>query len=480
MSVFRRLMSEAGIYGLTPLLSSLVGLLLVPIYTRAFAPADYGAIALVNTSTTFASILVVFGLDNSSAIWFWDKPDPTERKRTFSTWLAYTLLTSLVLGLGAVALQRPLSRWLFQDESFWPLWPLFAANLVALNVPRIGIMWYRMQRSPWPAVLLGAVSSVGTAAFGILFVVGMRLGVPGVIGGQAVGSWLGAVIALAALRHVFSTRAVDTKRLGPMLRLSAPLVLMTQLSWVMGSAVSYVVNFLCSPDAAGLYQLAACLSSLLGLVMFAFQQPRAPFALSIPDVPTARRVYGVTVEASFVVGLVLAFAAAVFAKPALLIIARPEYVRSEGVLAILALNTALANIPAVISVTFAREKATMPLAKATAGGAIVTVALLPLLASGFGKIGAAVSVVVGTTTILVLTFVASQRTFPIQVQLGRIAFAVTVVVAALVTFFVSKPAVASLGLMLAHAALLVASLMAAVGWLYRKPLASAWRDSRAS
>lgn len=479
MSIFRRLMGDAVVYSLTPLLSSLVGFLLVPVYTRTFTPTDYGALALVNTTTTLATIFVVFGLDNSSAIWFWDQPEPADRARTWSSWLAFTTATSLVVAVLALLLRKPLSRALFSDESLSPLWVLFAANIVAVNIPRIGILWYRMERAPWPAVLLGAVSSVGTATFGVYFVVHLKLGLPGAIAGQAAGSWLGTTVALIALRRVFSLRAVDVKRLPPMLRLSAPLVLMTNLNWVMSGAVSYFVNFLCSREDAGLYQVANSLSSILGLIMFAFDQAWAPIALSIREVPVARRVYGVTVEAAFALGLLLAYGATVFATPGLLIITHPEYVRAHWVLALLALNTAMINIPSVLSVTFAREKVTMPLAKASAAGAFVTVALLPLLAWRLGKEGAALAVLGGTTTIFVLTFIASQKVFPIEIRLGRVGVATLLTAGWVVAFVVSRHLVASLPGMLGHSAVLFLSLTVALGILYRHPLAAAWAERRA-
>lgn len=479
MSIVRRLLSDAVVYSFTPLLTALVGFLLVPIYTRTFAPSDYGALALVNTTTTLASIFVVFGLDNSSAVWFWDKPEPEERVRTWSTWLAFTTGASLLVALLAVVLQRPAARLLLGDERLAFLWVLFGVNLVGVNIPRIGILWYRMARTPWPAVLLGAISSVGTAAFGVYFVVRLRYGLHGAIAGQAAGSWLGAIVALVALRRIFSARAVDVPRLRPMLKLSAPLVLMTNLSWLMSGAVAYFVNFLCSREDAGLYQVANSLSSILGLVMFAFDQAWAPIALGIRDVPTARRVYGTTVEAAFVLGLFLAFGSTAFASPALLLITHPEYLRAHWVLAILSLNIVLINIPSVLSVTFAREKVTMPLAKATAVGAVVTVALLPLLAWRFGKEGAATAVLVGSATIVVLTFLSSQKVFPIDVNLGRVGVATLLTGAALGAFLVVRPVVVSIGAMIASSTVLVLLLAIALGVLYRRPLAQAWADRKA-
>jgi O-antigen/teichoic acid export membrane protein len=480
VSFVRRLLSDAVVYSLTPLLAALVGFVLVPIYTRTFTPSDYGALALVNTTTSLATIFVIFGLDNSAAVWFWEHPSPEERRRTFSTWLAFTTVCSFVFAVAALALRRPLAHWVLKEDSLSTLWVLFAVNLVALNVTRIGIMWFRMKRSPWPAVLLGGLTSIGTGAFGVFFVVRLKLGLAGVIAGQAASAWLGGVVTLIALRGVFSARAVDRHRLRPMLRLSAPLVLVIHLSWLMGGAVSYFVNFLCSRADAGLYQVANSLASVIGLVIFAFDQAWAPTALAIRDVAVAKRVYGVAIESVFVIGLLLAFTTTAFARPALLVITQPQYVGGEWVLSLLSLNTVLINLPSVLSVTFAREKVTMPLLKATAIGATVTVVLLPFAAKALGKEGAALAVVVGSITIAAFTFKYSQRIFPIEVHLGRAGLATLITASWLAVFLLSRPfVVAQLALMIVHSTALVLSLTAALTAVYRAPLRAAWLEARA-
>lgn len=480
MGFFRRLLSDAVIYSLTPLLSSFVGFLLVPVYTRTFSPSEYGALALVNNTTTLATILVMFGLDASSARWYVEHSDPAERSRTFSTWLAFTSVASMLLAVLAAALRRPLARWLLGDDSLASVWLLFGLNLVAVNVPRIANLWYRMEQAPWLAVGLAALASVGTAVAGIAFVVHFHFGLLGVIGGQALGSWLGAVAAAIGLRRIWRIRSVDHVRLAPMVRFSAPLVLMTNLNWVMSGAVAYFVNFLCSREDAGLYQVANSLSGMLGLVITAFDQAWAPLALAIPEDRVARRVYGVAVEAAFTLGVFLAFAALVFARPALLLITGPQYVSAHWVVGILALNVVLFNIPSVLSVTFARQKKTMPLASATAAGTVVTLAALPPLALKLGKAGAALGVLLGTVTILLLAFRSSQHVFRINVSLRRVGSAAFLVAAWALGFLLVRTFIISFGGSIALGIALTLTLGGALVAVYREPLQRAWAEGRAA
>lgn len=478
MNPLRRLLSDAVIYSVTPMLSALVGLILIPIYTRSLSPSEYGALAQVNTTTALATTFVVFGLDNSSAIWFWEHPEAHERSRTFSTWLAFTLSTSALVGFVAILARKWLAQMLLHDSGLHAVWLLFAANILMLNVVRIGVMWFRMERTPWPAVSLSGFTALATGVCGVYFVVGLRLGVAGVIASQAAGSWLGAIATGFRLRRVFSLRAVDLSRLTPMLRLSAPLVLMTNLNWVMGSSVTYFVNFLCSSRDAGLYQVASSLVGVLGLLMFAFSQAWSPFALAIRDAATAKRVYGITVEATLVLGLLFAFSAAVFAQPALLLIADPRYVAARWVFVVLAFNAVIIYVPSVLAVTFAREKVTMPLAKASALGTVVCVILLPILARHLGKEGAALAVLFSSVTVLLVAFRASQSVFPIHIDLRRVGAAIVIVCVWFALFMSLRGWAQDMLTMIAMGTVLLASIALALAALYRGPLRMAWAGAR--
>lgn len=480
MSVLKKLLGETLIYGLSVALSSLVGFFLLPIYTRSFTPSEYGAIAMVNTSTTLIGIFVVFGLDNSSAIWFWEKPEPEERSRTFSTWLVFTTGAAAVAAAVALALKGPLAAWLLKDPSLSGLWTLFAANIVAVNVSRIGVLWYRMQRKPVLAVVLTGLTSVGTAIGGIVCVVKLKMGLPGVLWGQVVGSWVSLVATMILLRGVLVPTRFDRERLPPMLKLSAPLVLMTNLSWLMGSAITPAVNLMLSRADAGLYQVASSLASLLGLIIFAFDQAWAPFALGIRDAAVARRVYGVAVEVATALGLLLAFSMAAFALPILRIMTRAQYTDAQWVLAILGLNTVVANIPAVLSVTFAREKQTRPLAKATAFGVVVTALAFLGLAPIFGKEGAAAAVVLGSIVVLASAFRDSQKVFPIDVGYARLGLTLLLTAGWTVALVATRDLTVRLGPMIAHRSLLCVTLLAVVVLVYRGPLRAALAEGRAA
>jgi O-antigen/teichoic acid export membrane protein len=65
LKYLKRLAGDFLIYGLSGVISKMIGIFLVPVYTRLFLPDDYGIINLINTTFFLIGILVVCGLDNS-------------------------------------------------------------------------------------------------------------------------------------------------------------------------------------------------------------------------------------------------------------------------------------------------------------------------------------------------------------------------------------------------------------------------------
>ena len=58
----KQLAGDSLIYGLSGVVSKMIGIFLVPVYTRLFFPADYGIINLINT-TFFLIGIKVFIMD---------------------------------------------------------------------------------------------------------------------------------------------------------------------------------------------------------------------------------------------------------------------------------------------------------------------------------------------------------------------------------------------------------------------------------
>ena len=115
-SLFRNL----AIYGLGDVATSIVSLLLLPVYTRFLTPSDYGVIAMLLTVEAGGKIIFRWGVDTAFIRLYYDCADQKARQRLASTLFLFLLavngsvlvvtlplagyLSDLLFGLAAHAL----------------------------------------------------------------------------------------------------------------------------------------------------------------------------------------------------------------------------------------------------------------------------------------------------------------------------------------------------------------------------------------
>lgn len=90
MARLRELASDTVLYGISTVVSRFLNYLLVPFYTKYFAPAEYGIIGLVYGAMIFLNVIFTFGMESTFLRY---GAEESERKRV------YQQLQSLVLGV---------------------------------------------------------------------------------------------------------------------------------------------------------------------------------------------------------------------------------------------------------------------------------------------------------------------------------------------------------------------------------------------
>lgn len=87
----KQLGSDSMIYGISGVVARLVGVLIIPIYTRIFVPEDYGIINLINITFYLIGILMLCSMDNASHRWYYDTNDEEDQKKTLAPGFGFSL-----------------------------------------------------------------------------------------------------------------------------------------------------------------------------------------------------------------------------------------------------------------------------------------------------------------------------------------------------------------------------------------------------
>ena len=89
------LFKQSIIYSLGGLVGPLIGIFMIPIYTRIFIPDDYGVINLIQITIAFLAVFLILGTDNASARYYVDHESDQDRKLTASTAMFFRVSTLL-------------------------------------------------------------------------------------------------------------------------------------------------------------------------------------------------------------------------------------------------------------------------------------------------------------------------------------------------------------------------------------------------
>ena len=297
----KKLLGDSFVYGMSGIITSFIGVFLIPLYTKVFNPADYGIIALLSSLQSIVTIFIIFGMDNSFAVWFWDSPTEEGRSVAVSNWfffsLAFGFVVSLLLGGGA----HYIASFVLGDGHLYPIVILFAFNIFLASTQKLLNLWFRLRRQPFHAVGFNLFISLLTVALNIWFILFKNIGIPGIYYSVCITSFIALVITIFILRKYISIRFFNYAELRKMIMFSLPLVPTGLIFWVMGAASMYFINFLMHDKAEiGLYQIGSTAANLLGLGTFAFLQAFTSYALSISKDENARNIYAKILEEMYI------------------------------------------------------------------------------------------------------------------------------------------------------------------------------------
>lgn len=428
-----RLVKESAAYGLVPASSALASLVLVPVTTREFRPAEYGALGLLFALTTLLSVVVVLSLDSAAQRQFHLDLTEASRRTTFASWLWCQLGLAVVLCGGLALAAGPLAAALFGTAGRADLLrvglaavPLGALGTVATN-------WLRFQRRPWAAVTFALVTAAVTLGSTLVYLEVAGWGLVSLPLGQVTGGAAGTLLTVAMLGRWLDPRQVDLGRLRVMLGFGLPLVPATMAVWVVNLLDRSVLQGFDGARQVGLYQAANQLSAVVGIGATAFQLAWGPFAFSHASEPGARRAYA-RVMIGFTVAGATACAVVGSLAPELLSAATTSaYVAAAPAVPWLAFSFVAVGLMYVAAIGPSLVGRTGLIAWATLAGAAVTVVLDVLLIPAYGSTGAGIATFLAWSTVPVLLFHRAHRHYPVPHAFRAAAVLVVVDLAASVT-----------------------------------------------
>jgi O-antigen/teichoic acid export membrane protein len=425
----RALLRGSLLYTLGNFLPRIGAFLLLPLYTVAMAPSEFGVYSLMLSLIGLLAIVYRLGLDGTLLRIHFDVAPPRRPSHYFSATVT-TVAVAVVLSVLIAALATPFFPRLFPGVAFWPYGALALAITATTALQYVPSSLFRAIERPERFLAFGlGVFALGTTAT-VLFLFVFERGAGGALAGQLVGG-LGVVAVTGVMLARMPRRRFDRPLMRRALRFGLPLLPHGLAAWSLNFSDRWLIGLtiglptLATQASVGIYSFGYLIGQGVALVAISFNAAWVPFWYARGDGERGPRLLR---EATTLVmgGLtLLAVGVAAFAPELTRLLAT----RRWG-------DEALGAIDVTVIVTFAslvyglyfmlvstiflrRRTAALPLITVAAGltNLVVNLLLIPRL----GITGAAWATLAGYLVLVGVTWWFGARSYPIAIDLPRLA-----------------------------------------------------------
>lgn len=167
MTAIKRLAGQTAIYGIPSILGRILGYLLVPLYTRIFAPGEYGT---VNVFYSYASLLMVILTYGMETAFFRYNEQEKDKEKVFSTGMISLLLSSVLFLLVVSVYAGPVAKLIdYADHKEYVIWFGWILALDAISsIPFARLRAQNKARRFAAIKMAGIIINIGLNLFFIL------------------------------------------------------------------------------------------------------------------------------------------------------------------------------------------------------------------------------------------------------------------------------------------------------------------------
>ncbi len=415
-----RLTRVSVVFALGATLGKVVGLVMLPILTRALSPSEFGSMDVLMSLGTALTATLMFGLDVATLRLYFDQEDKTGRRRLVGTWVAVALTLTTLAATVIAAGSAAISEALFSTSRYQPAVVAIAVILVTQTIEIVVLTVLRAQERPgWFAIINGGVLLL-YAGLTVVLLAWWQTDANAVLVALATAFVVFAVLGVLVVRHELVARptiaaAESLLRLGLPL---APAVAATLAADFVNRAI-----LLGSAGAADVafFTVALRFASVAALAVTGFQLAWQPHAYALGTSDQAR--IQLAAEGSWIMSAVCAvtLVLAVASPEVLELAAGPRYalaLPTLGVCLVAVLGSALYLIASLPS-SIARK--TQDLAMATGASVIVAITGNVILAPSLQSLGTAVAVAAGQFAGVATVAILGRRRLLLPFEWQRIA-----------------------------------------------------------
>jgi len=412
----RRLATTGAAYTAASIVSKLIAVALLPLYTRYLTTADYGAAEVMFAAVVAASIVVRLGMIEALLRFYYkDDEDPA---RVVATSFAALFWLASAAALLALPFAGTISEALLAEPAPG-LARIAIGGLWVATMFEYLLTLFRLEERARAFFVTTMISVLLAIGLTVVLVVGAGEGARGLLLGSY-ASGAAVVLALIVIHRRRLSLRVERALLRRLMRFGSPTMPAELSLYLLNFVDRIIIVRTLGLAEAGLYSLAVKFAQGVNVLVRGFQLAWPPLAYSIRDDDEARRVYAAVVT-WFVAGCAFVVAGMwLLSRWMVRALAAPEFFGSYKAIGLIATAVTLYALYMVLVVILGRTGRTEFNFPATIAALAANVALNLALVPPLGIVGAGLALVASYLVVLALMYGFTQRLFPVPYEWGRL------------------------------------------------------------
>jgi O-antigen/teichoic acid export membrane protein len=419
MTSYKKFTKDVGLAGVAQLVSSLKGLILLPILAKTLGAESYGIWAQIMVTVSMLIPLALLQLGFAMARFLAAEKDKEKINKGFSSIFAASSFTAFILSLLIFILAEPLAVAVFGGADAAYFVKLAAFLVLLMTLDQVIIEYFVAFRQMGRYAVFMILQTIGEIALiGYLVLSGYGL--------------FGAIVSLLVVKAiVFAAgflligREVGVSKpslsvIKSYLPFSLPLIPTTLCIWIVNLSDRYVIGYFMDIGDVGIYSVAYGLGSSVALFYAPIGVVLLPTITSLyenDNIQELKTHLKYSLKFFLMFAIPSLFGLSILSKSLLRTLATSEFVSGYLIISIVALATIFLNCSYVNSNVIIFHKRTKLIGAIYAISASINMAMNIILVPMIGILGAAIATLVTFLIHLIVVSVISFRSFSFDIDL---------------------------------------------------------------
>jgi len=419
VAVLRSFSKDTLLYGVGNAIKKFIGFLLLPFYSKAISPEEYGIVETIGSFTMLLTIFISFQIVDAGSRYYYDAKSKDEKGVILFTVFVICLL-SIIPCMVISFFSGNISQLIFNSTKYTDVIvvSIMAIPLTIINDEQSWI--YRYKRLPMKFNVYIIARSLLNISFGVLLVLYLKKSILGIQLASFLSTLIVVIFSLVWFaRHEYTFTFSKTWAL-KMFKFSAPLIFSVLLSWAFTLLDRFLLLDYKSSYDVGIYSIGSAFARPISVLNMAIGMSFYPFFMSLYEkdiseghIETKEKLNKIW-DLYLLISLSLCGLLSVFGTNIISFVTTPEYLPGASVIPVLIISGIVRQSIDIVAIGLFLKEKTIHYTWLVGISTVVSILLNILLIPKYGYLGAAITNLISTAVYFAICYIMSQKYFHVS------------------------------------------------------------------